>query len=77
MKTKTNSSKPTYTATFDDNGSVIYAGRPQGNLIGELPLGARPNKFNQEPEPGTDDIDSFKLATGVTPSGRGFTIRRD
>lgn len=62
--------KPTYTATFDDNGAVIYLSRPQGNLTGELPLGAQPNVFGEESDP-------WNGAKGVAASGRAFTIRRD
>jgi hypothetical protein len=40
----------TFTAR-DTNGKVWYASRPHGNLMGELPLGARPIAWGNSDEP--------------------------
>lgn len=67
----------TYTATLDD-GRVIYAGKPNGNLVGELPCGARPLAHGAC---GTldrkDGGDPYEAAVFGLPSGRTVTITRD
>lgn len=64
------SKKPTYTATRND-GRVIYSKRPDGNLIGELPIGYRPEKFAEGEDPFNGAV--FKSFD----TGRVVTIKRD
>lgn len=68
MKTKLK--KATYTATYDATGKVIYKNRPNGNLWGELPLGARPVSW----PPTGDAWDGAKF---ILASDRTITVRRD
>jgi hypothetical protein len=56
---------------------IIYDRRPSGNLIGELPLGARPmppgqcGSFDR-----TDGGDPFQKAIFTSASGRIYIIER-
>lgn len=56
---------------------VVYEYRPHGNLIGELPLGARPMPKG---ECGTmdrvDGGDPFEHALFTSPSGRVYVVER-
>lgn len=60
---------PTYTALRSD-GKVWYANRPNGNLYGELPLGARPTKWAEGDDPWDGAL--FELE-----SGRTITVTKD
>jgi len=64
----------TYQAHYEDNRTIIYAGR-HDRLIGELPAGARP--MDRE-KAGTlyraDGGDPFERARFVTPTGRVVVI---
>lgn len=62
----------TYTATWDDDGKVIYRAEPAGNRFGHLPLGAMPKRF---PAQGEDEWDGAQF--GMSDSGRTITVRRD
>lgn len=62
----------TYTATWDDDGRVIYAREPAGNRFGRLPLGAMPEIF-----PGTVGDDWDGAVFRVSDSGRKITVHRD
>lgn len=69
--------RPTYRATYEQSGEVIYADRARGNLIGELPCGA----FPVRDDPGTltrsDGGDPYERALFVTPSGRVIVVERE
>ena len=54
---------PTFTATGND-GKVWYAKQPHGNLMGQLPLGARPTSWGSGDEPW--DGAQFILGSGRT-----------
>jgi hypothetical protein len=68
---------PLYRAFWQDDGAIIYSRRPSGNLIGELPLGARPDHAGQC---GTldrgDGGDPFERAVFVTLSRRRLVVMR-
>lgn len=68
--------EPTYTAT-NNEGKIVYANRPNGNLIGELPLGAYINESDQGTLNRKDGGDPFEEAKFYLPSGRTVTIKRD
>lgn len=76
MKATPASRKPTYTATLSD-GKTCYRSRPDGNLFGELPLGAFLLKGDDGTMSRTDGGDPWNGAKFHLPSGRTVTVRRD
>lgn len=68
----------TYSAVFV-GGRIIYQHRPAGNLVGELPAGARPRANGAEVNTlyRTDGGDAFECARFELPSGRVIEIKRD
>ncbi len=75
MKTKAKS-KPTYTATRND-GKVIYANQPHGNLFGQLPLGVYMDKDDLGAMSRTDGGDPWDGAKFHLEGERTITVRRD
>lgn len=74
------SAKTTYSARIIDGpgkGEMIYRRRPNGNLVGELPLGAWPDSNQRSTLNRTDGGDPFERAFFHTPSGRTIEISRD
>ncbi len=64
-----------YRAFYESDGRIIYSGRPAGNLIGELPLGSKPDHAGQNGTlERTDGGDTFERAVFVTPSGRRIVV---
>lgn len=60
-----------------DSDKIIFEYRPQGNLIGELPLGARPlPKGECGTLDRTDGGDPFEWALFTSPSGRVYVVER-
>ena len=69
--------EPLYRAFYEDYGQILYSRRPAGNLIGELPLGTRPDHAGQNGTlDRTDGGDTFERAVFVTPSGRRIVVMR-
>lgn len=86
-RTSLSSAKPTYRAwvrrTVDQIApvpgvdTVIYDRRPSGNLIGELPSGARPLPLGEcGTLDRTDGGDPFEHALFTSPSGRIYVVER-
>jgi hypothetical protein len=56
---------------------IVYDGLPNGNLIGELPCGARPlPKGECGTLDRTDGGDPFERALFTSPSGRIYVVER-
>lgn len=56
---------------------IIYDRRPNGNLVGELPMGARPlPKGECGTLDRTDGGDPFEHALFTSPSGRVYVVER-
>ena len=66
-----------YRAYYEDTGRIIYTRRPNGNLVGELPIGTMPEAIG---ECGTldrrDGGDPYERAIFVTGSGRRVIVMR-